>query len=62
MSGRVEGRRSKRIEKDEPTKSYGKILQLALPVGLETVFQTSFGLIDQIIVGLLGATTVAGVD
>jgi putative MATE family efflux protein len=32
-----------------------------LPVGLETVFQTSFGLIDQIIVGLLGASAVAGV-
>jgi putative MATE family efflux protein len=28
---------------------------------LETVFQTSFGLIDQIIVGLLGASAVAGV-
>jgi putative MATE family efflux protein len=61
MSGRVENRRSKRIEKDESTKSYGKIIQLALPVGLETVFQTSFGLIDQIIVGLLGASAVAGV-
>ena len=32
-----------------------------MPVGLETVFQTSFGLIDQIIVGLLGASAVAGV-
>jgi putative MATE family efflux protein len=61
MSARVENRRSKPIEKDESTKSYGKILQLALPVGLETVFQTSFGLIDQIIVGLLGASAVAGV-
>ena len=61
MSARAENRRSKPIEKDESTKSYGEILQLALPVGWETVFQTSFGLIDQIIVGLLGASAVAGV-
>jgi putative MATE family efflux protein len=53
--------KEQRIEKDESTNTYGKILQLALPVGLETVFQTSFGLIDQIIVGLLGASAVAGV-
>jgi Na+-driven multidrug efflux pump len=61
MRARVENGRSQPIEKDESTKSYGEILQLALPVGLETVFQTSFGLIDQIIVGLLGANAVAGV-
>jgi putative MATE family efflux protein len=53
--------KEQRIEKDRSTNAYGEILQLALPVGLETVFQTSFGLIDQIIVGLLGASAVAGV-
>ena len=36
-------------------------MKLALPVGLEGVFQTSFSLIDQIIVGRLGADAVAGV-
>ena len=34
---------------------------MALPVGLEAVFQSSFSLIDQIIVGSLGATAVAAV-
>ncbi len=48
-------------EKCEPTSSYRKILELALPVGLETVAQTSFGVVDQVIVGLLGADAVAGV-
>jgi putative MATE family efflux protein len=48
-------------EKDEPTSSYRKILGLALPVGLETVFQTSLGAVDQVIVGFLGAGAVAGV-
>jgi putative MATE family efflux protein len=60
MSGPVKDKRSN-IGKDLSTSNYGKILQLALPVGLETVFQTSFGLIDQVIVGLLGASAVAGV-
>ena len=36
-------------------------MKLALPVGLEGVFQTSFSLIDQIVVGRLGADAVAGV-
>src|SRR5580700_2001502 len=60
MRGPVKDKRSN-IGKDLSTSNYGKILQLALPVGLETVFQTSFGLIDQVIVGLLGASAVAGV-
>ena len=47
--------------KGRTTTSYWKILKLAVPVGLEGVFQTSFSLIDQIIVGRLGAGAVAGV-
>ena len=50
-----------RKEKDEQASSYREILGLALPVGLETVFQTSLGAVDQIIVGLLGADALAGV-
>jgi putative MATE family efflux protein len=46
---------------DEPRSRYRAILSLALPVGLETVFQTSLGAVDQIIVGFLGAEAVAGV-
>ena len=34
---------------------------MALPVSLESVFQMSFNVVDQIIVGLLGATAVAAV-
>lgn len=48
-------------KKDEPTSNYRKILGLALPVGLETVFQTSLGAVDQVIVAFLGADAVAGV-
>ena len=45
----------------EPTSTYRKILGLAIPVGLETVFQTSLGAVDQVIVGFLGAGALAGV-
>jgi Na+-driven multidrug efflux pump len=38
-----------------------KILELALPVSLESIFQMSFNAVDQIIVGLLGASAVAAV-
>jgi MATE family, multidrug efflux pump len=42
-------------------RHYREIFDIALPVGLEAVFQASFSLIDQIIVGSLGATAVAAV-
>jgi Na+-driven multidrug efflux pump len=38
-----------------------RILEVALPVSLESIFQMSFNVVDQIIVGLLGATAVAAV-
>jgi putative MATE family efflux protein len=38
-----------------------KILRLAIPVSLESVFQMGFNFIDQIIVGYLGANAVAAV-
>jgi hypothetical protein len=46
---------------DGAGKSQEKIFKVALPVSLEAVFQTSLGLIDEIIVGTLGATAVAAV-
>jgi putative MATE family efflux protein len=46
---------------DELRSGYRKIAVLAIPVGLETVFQTSLGGVDQVIVGFLGASAVAGV-
>jgi putative MATE family efflux protein len=48
-------------ETDELRSGYRKIAVLAIPVGLETVFQTSLGGVDQVIVGFLGAGAVAGV-
>jgi len=42
-------------------KCYREILRVALPVSLESMFQASFSFVDQIIVGLLGATAVAAV-
>ena len=41
--------------------SYREILRVAIPVSLESVFQASFSFVDQIIVGLLGASAVAAV-
>jgi putative MATE family efflux protein len=38
-----------------------KIVDIAVPVGLEAVFQMSFNLVDQVIVGVLGAMAVAAV-
>jgi putative MATE family efflux protein len=40
---------------------YREIFNIALPVGLEAIFQASFSLIDQIVVGSLGASAVAAV-
>ena len=40
---------------------YREILKVAIPVSLESVFQASFNFIDQIIVGMLGASAVAAV-
>jgi Na+-driven multidrug efflux pump len=38
-----------------------RILELALPISLESIVQMSFNGVDQIIVGLLGASAVAAV-
>jgi putative MATE family efflux protein len=40
---------------------FREIINLAVPVSLEGVFQTSLGLVDQVIVGFLGASAVAAV-
>jgi putative MATE family efflux protein len=49
------------VERDRSVNSYRKIIDFALPVGLESIAQTSFSLIDQVIIGLLGTEAVAGV-
>lgn len=45
----------------DPRGDPNKILRLAIPVSLESVFQIGFNLIDQVIVGRLGADAVAAV-
>ena len=48
-------------KKVKPRGEARKILKLAIPVSLESVFQMGFNAIDQIIVGRLGADAVAAV-
>ncbi|MBV9490560.1 MAG: MATE family efflux transporter [Verrucomicrobia bacterium] len=45
----------------KPRGDPAKILRLAIPVSLESVFQMGFNVIDQVIVGYLGAGAVAAV-
>jgi len=45
----------------KPRGDARKILKLSIPVSLESVFQMGFNVIDQVIVGLLGAGAVAAV-
>ena len=49
------------ISVNRQASHYRKIFNIALPVGLEAIFQASFSLVDQIIVGSLGASAVAAV-
>jgi Na+-driven multidrug efflux pump len=45
----------------KPQGDMRRILKLSIPVSLESVFQMAFNLIDQVVVGLLGADAVAAV-
>jgi Na+-driven multidrug efflux pump len=45
----------------KPQGDMRRILKLSIPVSLESVFQMGFNIIDQVIVGLLGADAVAAV-
>jgi putative MATE family efflux protein len=49
------------VNRENKGGTYRHIFNLALPVSLEAIFQTSFSLIDQIIVGSLGTVAVAAV-
>lgn len=44
-----------------PRGDPGKIIRLAVPISLESVFQMGFNFVDQVIVGYLGADAVASV-
>jgi Na+-driven multidrug efflux pump len=45
----------------KPQGDMRRILKLSITVSLESVFQMGFNIIDQVIVGLLGADAVAAV-
>jgi putative MATE family efflux protein len=47
--------------RQEAKNGFQEIIKLAVPASLEVVFQTSLGLVDQVIVGFLGANAVAAV-
>jgi putative MATE family efflux protein len=49
------------VKQRHQDSNYREILRVAIPASSEAVFQTSFGFIDQIIVGSLGAVAVAAV-
>jgi putative MATE family efflux protein len=49
------------VNRQFQARPYLEIFKIALPVGLEAIFQASFSLIDQIVVGSLGASAVAAV-
>ena len=49
------------VNRQSRSSHYRDLFNVALPVGLEAVFQASFSLINQIIVGSLGASAVAAV-
>jgi putative MATE family efflux protein len=49
------------INVNRQASQFRQIFGIALPVGLEALFQASFSLMDQIIVGSLGASAVAAV-
>ena len=40
---------------------FGTVCNLAIPVALQSMLQASFSIIDQIMIGQLGAVNVAGV-
>jgi putative MATE family efflux protein len=52
---------ARQTESGDSKTGFLEIIKLALPVSLEAVFQTSLSLVDQVIVGFLGASAVAAV-
>jgi Na+-driven multidrug efflux pump len=49
------------VNRQFKASQFREIFGIALPVGLEALFQASFSLIDQIVVGSLGTSAVAAV-
>lgn len=41
---------------------FGSVLSIAVPVGLQSMFQSSFAMVDQLMVGQLGSTAVSAVE
>lgn len=47
--------------KKEETKFYRTVLAIAVPVTLQSILQSSFGIVDQIMTGQLGSISIAGI-
>ena len=45
--------------KNEKRELYGNILKIALPVTLQALLQASFSVVDQLMIGHLGDTSIA---
>lgn len=46
---------------EQKTKFYKSVLKIAVPVTLQSLLQSSFSVIDQIMIGRLGSTSIAGI-
>lgn len=47
--------------KKEETKFYRTVLAIAVPVTLQSILQSSFGIVDQVMTGQLGSISIAGI-
>ena len=47
--------------KTEKNKFYKTVLKIAVPVTLQALLQSSFGIVDQIMTGRLGSVSIAGI-
>ncbi len=54
-------KRSDRIMKAQENNFLKMVCNLAIPVALQSMLQSSFGIVDQIMIGQLGSVSVAGV-
>ena len=46
----------------KPDTFFKSVCRLAVPAALQSMLQSSFSMVDQIMIGQLGETCVAGVD
>ena len=52
--------RKKEMDKTEIQRYFREMMEIGLPVTLQCIFQASYGLVDQLMVGRLGTVSIAG--